>query len=121
MKYAFENIKNIVQKYNHIVLWGQGRKLVALYDTYANELKYRFYYVDNSPSKKGKDFFGLPIHSPEELVDYDADLIILAVGEKNLFNIKNKVREILKRQNRNVTKVITLGELMNPSFRDLPI
>lgn len=116
LRYAYKNLLNICDNYEHVVLWGQGRKLVALFEIYQKKLDCSIYYVDNSPSKKGKDFFGLMIHSPKEMLDYSADFVILAVGDKNMNVIKSKVKYILEKQGRQFVRIVTLGEIMNPNF-----
>lgn len=115
LKNAVKNLQSIYKKYKSVVLWGQGRKLVAIYHDYADELPNQFFYIDNAPLKKGQNFYGMKIHSPEEILNYNASVIIIGVGDKNLLTIKNKVDFLL---NRCETRplIFTLNELMKKDF-----
>ena len=105
----------LFEQFNRIVLWGQGRKLVKLFDENQAAREMDFFYVDSSPAKKGKDFYGLTIHSPIEITRFKPDAVILAVGDANMLLTQDKCKEILEIEGNHAT-VITLGEMMNPNF-----
>ena len=112
---AVDNIIEMSTHFDKIVLWGQGRKLVRIFNEYQSVKRVQFFYVDSSPAKTGNDFFEMLIHSPSEIVDFFPQIIILAVGDANMSLTKDKANEIIKKAGKKV-KIITLGELMNPMF-----
>lgn len=113
---AVDNMKNVFDMFERIVLWGQGRKLVKIFSEYQNINELEFFYVDSSPAKKGKEFFGLTIHSPSEIENYYPQVIILAVGDANMSVVKDKCNEIIETARLPRPRIYTLGELMNPKF-----
>lgn len=119
-KYFKNAVKNLLDINNtnlKVALWGQGRRLAMLYESY-NDLKdTNFFYVDNSPLKWGKNFFHLQIHNPDLLTDYQPDIIIVAVGDANLDVVLDKIDVLSKMCRVNLNeRVVLLGELFNSAY-----
>lgn len=115
---AVEKIKQTCRCYEKVAVWGQGRKLVKMFDSYPELCNQPLLYLDNSPAKKGKQFYGLTTHSPEELLIEKPDVLILAVGDASIVRVNDKANELVSTYSSETkTRIIRLSDMMNPDFR----
>ena len=85
-----------------------------LFGSYTELADADFFYVDNSPAKWGQKFFNLYIRNPEELIEFDPDILIVAVGDANLNIVLDKINVLSKSAKFDMTeRVILLGELFD--------
>lgn len=116
-RYFDIGVKNLVDLSNSkkkVALWGQGRRLAMLFGSYTELADTNFFYVDNSPAKWGQKFFDLYIRNPEELIEFDPDILIVAVGDANLNIVLDKINVFSKSAKCDLTeRVILLGELFD--------
>ena len=113
-------MKWICDNYGKVALWGQGRKLVKIFEEYPEIRKLPLFYMDNSPAKQGKQFYGLRIHAPEDLVQEKPDVLILAVGDASVVRVSDKAQEITAMYtDAHKTRIIRLIDMMNPDFQNL--
>lgn len=116
-RYFDIGVKNLVDLSNNkkkVVLWGQGRRLAMLFGSYTELVDTNFFYVDNSLAKWGQKFFDLYIRNPEELIEFDPDILIVAVGDANLNIVLDKINVLSKSAKFDLTeRVILLGELFD--------
>lgn len=115
LKNAVRNLHKLSATGLCIALWGQGRKLVRIYDEFPEMKDVSVFYVDSSPAKKGHFFYNNEIHSPEELIELDPDILIIAVGDANMIPVLKKTKDLFG-NNYKSKMIYTLGELMNPEF-----
>lgn len=106
-----ENCKEIQCKYKKVALWGQGRKLVKLFEDYKEMREMQFYYVDSSPVKWNHEFYGLRINKPESIAEYKPDILIIAVGDANASLTYDQAKKVINSCGCE-TEFYMLGELM---------
>lgn len=112
---AVKNLKTIRQKYKKIALWGQGRRLVKLFEEYKEIREIQFLYIDSSPAKWGHKFYGLTINCPNIIEEYIPDALIIAVGDANVSLTYDQAKEIVSSFDKEID-IYLLGELMKADF-----
>ncbi len=85
---------------DNIIVWGafgvdeqdvganSGGKLINYLDDHKDEYKIRFW-VDNAERKWGKDLYGHKVYSPEIILDYPNDVIL--INSLSFCDIRNQI------------------------------
>lgn len=115
LKNAVRNLHKLSTTGLYIALWGQGRKLVRIYDEFPEMKDVSVFYVDSSPAKKGHFFYNNEIHSPEELIEFNPDILVIAVGDANMIPVLKRTKDLFGDNYKN-KMIYILGEMMNPVF-----
>lgn len=116
LKNAAINLQKLTSTGSRVALWGQGRKLVRMYGEFSVMNDVSVFYVDSSPAKKGHFFYNNEIHSPEELIEFEPDILVIAVGDANMIPVLKRTKDLFGNEYKN-KKVYILGEMMNPEFQ----
>ncbi|EHL14793.1 hypothetical protein HMPREF9630_00836 [Peptoanaerobacter stomatis] len=74
------------------------------------------FYVDSSPAKKGHFFYNNEIHSPEELIEFAPNILVIAVGDANMIPVLKRTKDLFGSEYKN-KRVYILGKMMNHEFQ----